>query len=102
MLQPRRDFVITGKKLDQIFGVEVRCAFHQRRGGDQIKECIAVRHPIMADFVPWNIGEGPALPSKRAVICDAFCHPDQKVNIVPSACKPSSTWPTVAKCAWRP
>jgi hypothetical protein len=46
---------------------------------------MAVRHDIMPDFVPWNIVERPALPGKRAVMCDAFCHPSQNVNIVPSA-----------------
>src|SRR3954451_4436031 len=32
----------------------------------------------MADCLPWNIVERPALPGKRGVMCDALCHPGSK------------------------
>src|SRR5215469_93310 len=66
MLEPRRDLVVADKVLDQIFGVEICCAFHQRRRRNQKEKRPALRCRFMADRVPWDVVERPALPRRCA------------------------------------
>src|SRR6516164_8005210 len=65
MLEPRRDLVVADKELDQIFGVEICGAFHQRRGRDQKEKRPALHCRLTIDRVPWDVVERPPLPRFR-------------------------------------